>query len=114
MDQQTTVGELKQVVDKFVKDRDWERYHDPKNLAMAIAIEAAEFMDIFKWRTNSECVQAMKQGEIIDAVKNELADIIIYTLAFANRNDIDLADIITMKVKKNIQKYPINKFKGHF
>ena len=112
MDQKTTINELKEMIEKFVQDREWAKYHDPKSLSMALAIEAAELMDIFKWHTYSECTEIMKQDSTIDAVRDELADIVIYSLAFASRNRIDVADAVKRKIQKNSTKYPVQKFKG--
>lgn len=113
MDEITTIEELKTTVEDFVEERDWAQFHSPKNLSMALAIEASELMELFKWKTVEEAKEEMKD-QLLDDATDELADIIIYSLAFANRNGIDVAQAVTTKMKKNRLKYPADKFKGRF
>jgi len=113
MDDKTTVQDLKTVVEDFVEERDWAQFHSPKNLSMALAIEASELMDLFKWKTVEEAQEEMKDKLLEDAA-DELADIMIYSIAFANRNGIDIAKAVTSKTEKNKAKYPADKFKGRF
>jgi len=113
MDNTTTVQDLKTVVEDFVEERDWAQFHSPKNLSMALAIEASELMDLFKWKTVEEAQEEMKDKLLEDAT-DELADIMIYSIAFANRNGIDIAKAVTSKTEKNKAKYPADKFKGRF
>ena len=114
MDQHTTVKELKQLVEEFVSERDWEQFHSPKNLSMAIAIEASELMNLFKWRTQDESREVLAGGELLGEATEEVADVVIFCLAFANRAELDLAHAIRSKIKKNCQKYPVEDFKGRF
>ena len=114
MDRTTTVSELRDLVEQFVTERDWAQFHSPKNLAMALSIEAAELMDLFKWQTVSESINAMKQAGTKRAAADEIADVIIYSLAFANRNRIDVSGAVTRKIDKNRKKYPEDKFRGKF
>lgn len=111
MDGETTIQQLKQKVEEFVQERNWAEFHDPKNLSMALAIEAAELMELFQWKTNHKSTTAMNREGISNAAKDELADIITYALAFANRNNIDITDAINQKIIKNRDKYPIDKYK---
>ncbi len=113
MDNTTTVQDLKTVVEDFVEERDWAQFHSPKNLSMALAVEASELMDLFKWKTVEEAQEEMKDKLLEDAT-DELADIMIYSIAFANRNGIDIAKAVTSKTEKNKAKYPADKFKGRF
>ena len=113
MDDMTTVQDLKTVVEDFVEERDWAKFHSPKNLSMALAIEASELMDLFKWKTVEEAQEEMK-GKLLEDATDELADIMIYAIAFANRNGIDIAKAVTSKTEKNKAKYPADKFKGRF
>lgn len=114
MDNTTTIAEIKNLIEKFVVQRDWAQFHSPKNLSMAISIEAAELMDLFKWHTESESIEIMRRADIRSAVSDEIADIIIYCLAFANRNEIDIAKGIKRKIRKNRSKYPARSFRGRF
>ncbi len=112
-DSVTTIDELKKLVESFVNERDWEKFHSPKNLAMSISIEASELMEIFQWLDLDEAKDIIKsntkeRAEVLD----EISDIVIYALAFCNRNKIDLSESIKQKMKKNIEKYPVDKYKG--
>ena len=113
MDDTTTVQDLKTVVDNFVDDRDWAQFHSPKNLSMALAVEASELMDLFKWKTTEEAQEEMK-GQLLEDATDELADIMIYAIAFANRNEIDISIAVKRKIDKNIEKCPAEKFREGF
>lgn len=114
MDGKVTVRVLKDLVEKFVQEREWAQFHDPKNLSMALAGEAAELMEHFQWMTRDESQEIMNNKTFRSEVLDELADIIIYALAFANRNKVDLDTIIRKKMRKNHQKYPAKRFRGRF
>tara|TARA_B100000700_G_C14895706_1_gene784905 strand:+ start:251 stop:601 length:351 start_codon:yes stop_codon:yes gene_type:complete len=112
-DKVTTIEELKILVESFVAERDWGKFHSPKNLAMSISIEASELMEIFQWLDNDEAKNVAKNNpEKRAEVLDEISDIVIYAIAFCNRNDIDLSDAIKKKMKKNRKKYPSSIFKG--
>ena len=113
-DKVTTVLELKDFVEDFVQERDWSQFHNAKNLSMALTIEAGELMDIFKWNTTDECDAKMSEKNTRQEATDELADIMIYAIAFANRNNINISNAIDQKMVKNRMKYPIDKYKGHF
>ena len=113
-DSNTTLAELKTIVEDFVSERDWSQFHNPKNLSMALAIEAGELMDIFKWNSTQECEDMMSEKNTRQDATDELADIMIYALAFSNRNNINISSAIEKKMIKNRKKYPTEKFKGHF
>ncbi len=102
MDYSTTISELKGLVEQFVKERDWEQFHSPKNLSMAIAVEAAELMDLFKWQTPEESIKKMSKEP--SAAAEEIADVVIYCLAFANRNKIDLSEAVSRKITELLKK----------
>ncbi|MEJ2199912.1 MAG: nucleotide pyrophosphohydrolase [Desulfuromonadaceae bacterium] len=109
-DRDTTLQQLKERMAEFVRERDWEQYHTPKNLSMSIAIEAAELMEHFQWLT----VEASQQlaPEALQDIGEELADIVIYSLSLANTLKLDLATTVTKKMEKNIRKYPSEKVRG--
>ena len=109
-DTTTTIQELKDKVNKFVKDRDWEQFHNPKSLSMSIAIEAAELMEKFQWVDNAVSNVELEKHRI--EVENEIADIMAYIISLCNQNNIDLSKAIESKLKLNEQKYPIEKCKG--
>ena len=81
---------------------------------MAISIEASELMELFQWLDLDQAKEVMKAGKIRDEALDEIADIFIYTLAFCNTNEIDISKALINKMKKNIKKYPVDKFNGHF
>jgi NTP pyrophosphatase (non-canonical NTP hydrolase) len=93
-DQQTTVGDLCNLVQKFVDERDWQQYHNPKNLALSIAIEAAEIMERFQWLSQEESLALMQEPEERELVRDELADVMIYCFALANKAEIDISTAV--------------------
>jgi len=109
-DKQVTIHELKERMATFVRERDWQQFHSPKNLSMSIAIEAAELMEHFQWLT-AEQSQQLKR-EALQEIGEELADIVLYSLSMANFLQIDLAETIDAKMAKNERKYPIDKVRG--
>jgi NTP pyrophosphatase (non-canonical NTP hydrolase) len=113
-DNKTTITDLKKLVDSFVDERDWKKFHSPKNLAMALSIEVSELMELFQWLDLDQAKKVMKSGEIREEALDEIADIFIYVLAFCNSNKIDISEALINKMKKNAKKYPADKFNGHF
>jgi NTP pyrophosphatase (non-canonical NTP hydrolase) len=111
MDESMPIAELRRLVGELVAERDWSKFHNPKNLAMALAVEAAELMELFTWQTEAETAEPMK-NELRQSAIDELADVVIFALAFANRCDVDLAQAITAKLAKNREKYPAHEFQG--
>ncbi len=110
LDQTTTVAQLKERFKQFVDERDWNQFHTPKNLSMGIACEAAELMEIFQWASPADEKQIFEKKRT--EIEHELADVVIYALAFANQNNIDLTSVIENKLKHNAEKYPIEKAKS--
>lgn len=90
---------------KFRDERNWKQFHNPKDLAIAIQLEASELLEEFLWKTSEE-------GNV-DKIKDELADVISYILLFAKHYEIDLEEIILEKIEKNKLKYPVEKSKGN-
>ena len=92
---------------KFRDDRDWKQFHDPKDLAISISLEASELLEIFQWsRDDVYCLDK------IDKIKEELADVVNYCILMADACNLDLDKIITDKIKLNAAKYPVDKAKG--
>lgn len=96
---------------KFRNDRDWSKFHTPKNLAVSIAIEAAELMEHFQWKTDEESNEYLSSPKFED-VKDEIADIASYLLFLSHDLGLDLNRAILDKVKKNELKYPVSKCRG--
>ena len=111
-DKETSIWQLKARVKKFVDDRDWQKYHKPKNLAMSIAIEASELMELFQWVDENEIDAITKNHEKLTSLEEELADIMVYCLSLANVINIDISRAIIKKIDKNERKYPAEQFKG--
>lgn len=102
--------ELKQRLRAFVEERDWDQFHNPKNLAMALAVEAAELVEIFQWLSEAE-------SETLDAdrrrrVAEEMADVLWYLVRIADRLDIDLLQAAGEKLERNAVKYPADSVRG--
>jgi NTP pyrophosphatase (non-canonical NTP hydrolase) len=89
---------------KFRDDREWQQFHNSKDLAVAISIEASELLELFLWKGNEDVDQ--------NKLKDELADVFSYCLLLAEKHHIDIAEIVEAKIEKNSQKYPISKSKG--
>lgn len=113
-DATTTVKQLRDVVEQFVNERDWHQFHAPKNISMALAIEAAELMEHFQWITAADSREIADDPQGKAAVAEELADVFCYALALANELNLDLASAFHEKMIKNREKYPAEKFKGRF
>lgn len=104
------VNEIKQLTERILKfrdDRDWQQFHKPKDLALSLSLEASELLELFQWKTSEEAVEKK-----LDKMKDELADIITYALLFANETGIDVTSAVQEKLKKNDEKYPVEKAFG--
>src|SRR6476659_6773407 len=113
-DDTTTVAELRKLVADFVAERDWSQFHSPKNVSMALAIEAAELMEHFQWLTTDASRELAADPEKLAAVGEELADVIGYSFALANELGLDVSEAVRAKMMKNAQKYPAEKFRGRY
>jgi len=102
-DTKTTIAEIKRWVDEFSTERDWGKFHLPKNLAMSIAIEAAEIMEHFQWLEPDAALNSEQRQQ----VGEEIADVLSYVLRLASVMGIDLASTLEAKMVKNAQKYPV-------
>jgi NTP pyrophosphatase (non-canonical NTP hydrolase) len=111
-DRETSIGALRDRVAAFVQARGWETFHAPKDLASAIAIEAAELMEVFLWKDTQEVEVAAHQPDTRQRIEEELADVIILCLSFANRLEIDVSDAVASKVAGNEAKYPADVVRG--
>jgi len=111
-DSSATVAELKQRVRIFARERDWEQFHSPKNLSMALAAEAAELMEHFLWSDSEESKARSQDPSRRCDIEAELADVVIYAIEFANVTGIDLAAAIEAKMAANAKKYPVEKARG--
>ena len=102
-----SLAELRSLVAEFVAARDWERYHSPRNVAAAIACEAAELQELFLWRTDDDRAEERRAD-----IEDEAADILITLLSFCNVMDIDLGDAVQRKLARAHTKYPADRVRG--
>jgi NTP pyrophosphatase (non-canonical NTP hydrolase) len=113
-DEATTVAELRKLVADFVAERDWSQFHSPKNVSMALAIEAAELMEHFQWLTTDASRSLANDPRKLAEVAEELADVIGYSFALANELGLDISSAIRSKMIKNAEKYPADEFRGRY
>jgi NTP pyrophosphatase (non-canonical NTP hydrolase) len=113
-DAHTTLNELRELIRAFVDARDWRQFHSPKNLSMALAIEAAELMEHFQWITTEASRDLADNQDKLPAVCDELADVLCYTMALANELHIDLSQALRRKMIKNEAKYPARDYRGRY
>lgn len=95
---------LTDAVNRFTEERDWDQFHNPKDLAIAISLEASELLEAFLWKAPEEAK--------VEKVKEELADVINYSLLLASKYDLDVYQIVMDKLRRNAEKYPVEKAKG--
>ena len=98
------IEKLTRAIRQFTTDRDWDQFHNPKDLALAISIEAGELLECFLWKKPEEAK--------IEKINEELADVINYSLLLADKLNIDISQIVLDKIAKNAEKYPVEKAKG--
>jgi NTP pyrophosphatase (non-canonical NTP hydrolase) len=113
-DADTSVQQLRDAMRAFVTDRQWQKYHTPKNLAMSLAIEAAELMEHFQWLDPAESRAVAASSDAKAQVADELADVLCYALSLANAMEIDVATAVFGKLAKNAAKYPADRFQGRY
>ena len=104
-----SMAQIQADVARFVSDRDWVKFHAPRNLAIAITVEAAELIDLFKWSADKGGVKKLMPG-----LRDELADVMIYCLSLCNQLGLDASELIDTKLVKNIQKYPVERYRGRW
>jgi len=95
------------IIKEFIKQRDWEQFHDPKNVAISLSLESSEVLELFQWTKDNE----INKNKVTN-LKDELADVYYWLLLLADHYDIDIDDALEEKIKKNEKKYPIDKSKG--
>jgi NTP pyrophosphatase (non-canonical NTP hydrolase) len=96
--------ELQEALIKFRNERDWEQFHNPKDLALALSIEAAELNELFLWKKAEDADQ--------EKIKEELADVLAYAILLAEKYNLDINEIVLNKIKRNGEKYPVDKARG--
>ena len=101
---------IRRAIIAFRDERDWAQFHDPKNLAQGLAIEAAELQEVFLWKTTDECKRL--DPEDVARVREEVADVFLFSILVADAFGIDLAEAAQAKIKRNAEKYPVEKARG--
>ena len=97
-----SLGLLNSEIGKFVKERDWDKFHSPENLSKSISIESGELLECFQWGQDPD----------MDRISDELADVLIYCFLLAKKCQLNIEEIIMSKLKESRKKYPVNRFKG--
>jgi len=105
------IKQIQEQLSEFASDRDWEQFHTPKNLTMALSVEASELVEIFQWLTPEQ--SSNLNDKQMNAVNEEVADVAIYLLRLCDVLDINLSDVVENKIKVNGEKYPVDLSKGN-
>ncbi|QHS21801.1 nucleotide pyrophosphohydrolase [Virgibacillus sp. MSP4-1] len=105
--QNLTVHNLVQAATKFRDERDWRQFHNPKDLAISLSLEASELLENFQWKDSAKSLEENEEN-----IYDELADVVIYALMLSDVLDVDLNEIVLNKLEKNARKYPVEKAKG--
>lgn len=101
------LNQLREKILQFRDERNWQQFHNPKDLALSLSLEASELLELFQWKTSEEAVE-----KNLDKMKDELADVLIYAILFANETGIDVLNAVDNKIHLNKLKYPIEEFYG--
>ncbi|MDD5035571.1 MAG: nucleotide pyrophosphohydrolase [Methylococcaceae bacterium] len=107
------INNIQRQLRDFAQERDWEQFHSPKNLATALAIEAAELLEPFQWLKEDESRRLAEKPADYARIREEIADVLIYLLRLADQLDIDLEEAVKEKMRKNAEKYPIALARGN-
>ena len=100
------------MVRKFSEDRDWDQFHNAKDLAIGIVTEASELLETFRFKSETEVNELFRNGTSAKGIRDELADIFYFTLRLAQKYDIDVSSSLKEKIELNAKKYPIDKARG--
>ncbi|SHE57670.1 NTP pyrophosphatase, house-cleaning of non-canonical NTPs [Fodinibius roseus] len=104
------LDDLKEKLQEFNRERDWDQFHSPKNIAMALSVEASEIVEIFQWMQEEQSYDLERDEK--EKLEEELGDVFLYLQLLASKYDIDLLEVARKKLAKNKKKYPVNKAKG--
>ena len=111
-DTAVTIEQLKEKVALFVREREWDQFHSPKNLSMALAVESAELMEKFLWIENNASYEEIEKNR--QEIEQELGDVVLVLLAFCNASNIDVSKAFEDKLRLTCEKYPVEKVKGRY
>jgi NTP pyrophosphatase (non-canonical NTP hydrolase) len=107
-----TVEELQDMIAEFCRERDWDQFHNPKDLAIGISTESSELLELFRFKSEKESKEMFKDPESKEKIYDEFADVLYFVLRFAQMNNIDVKNALTNKMKKNEKNYPVEKSKS--
>lgn len=111
-DLEARVADLKQMVEKFSAERNWDQFHNAKDLAIGIVTEASELLEMFRFKSEIEVDSMFSDPVTAEKVRDELADVFYFALRLAQKYDIDVSTTLKEKMKVNAKRYPVEKFKG--
>ncbi len=106
------IGKVKAYLRNFARERDWEKFHTPKNLVMALSGEVGELTELFQWLTPEESARVMEDPGMAEAIRQELADVMIYVIRLLDTLGIDVEQALWRKLKANAERYPVDEVKG--
>ncbi|MCK5884357.1 MAG: nucleotide pyrophosphohydrolase [Bacteriovoracaceae bacterium] len=112
MSEKLDLGKIKKYLEDYAKARDWEQFHNPKNIAMALSVEASELVELFQWLTPEQALAIKNDPAKLNHVSDELADILSYTILMSKYLGINLEEALDNKLEKNAEKYPVDKARG--
>ncbi len=112
MGEKLDLDKIKKYLEDYAKERDWEQFHNPKNISMALSVEASELVELFQWLSPEQALKVKESPEKLSRVSEELADILSYTILMAKYLDVNLEKALELKLKKNAEKYPVDKARG--
>ncbi len=104
---------IHQEIETFIRERDWDQFHSVKNLSMALSVESSELAEIFQWMKEDESNAVKSNAEIKAKLQEEIADVFIYLFRISEKAEIDLESAVLQKIKKNAEKYPVEKSRGN-
>jgi dCTP diphosphatase len=107
------IPRIHQEIEIFIKERDWDQFHSVKNLAMALSVETSELVEIFQWVKEEDSNNVKNNPEMKAKLQDEVSDILFYLLRIAEKAEIDIEAAILQKIKKNAEKYPVDKSRGN-
>ncbi len=103
---------LREKLKEFLVERDWEKFHNPKDISLSLSLEASELLEVFQWKTHMSASEVKVDEKLMQKIREELADVFIYALDLCNNLDINMFEIVDAKIKSNALKYPVSKVKG--
>ena len=112
MDSEVTIGQIKDIIRGHCSARDWDQFHNAKDLAIGIITEASELLEAFRWKNAQEIEEIMLNPKTRQEVSEEMVDVLFFLVRLAERYNIDLSEEFSRKMEKNERKYPVEKSKG--